>query len=178
MISLLVTWVECTLSKSAGHTKLCCAVKTPEGRDAIHRELDRLERWDCVNLMESSRKPRDASSSEDMELEQVQRRFMKMIKRLDHFHDGTGLKEFGLFSLKKKWLRRDLIALSSTRRDYKKAGEAHWAGICSGGTSRNILKLKDGIRIDIRQKFLTIRVMRHLNRFLPHPWNVQGWMWL
>ncbi|GAB0183218.1 hypothetical protein GRJ2_000787100 [Grus japonensis] len=43
--------IECTVSKLADDTKLCGVVNMLEGRDAIQRDLDRLERWARVNLM-------------------------------------------------------------------------------------------------------------------------------
>jgi len=50
-VSNMDSGTECTLSKFADDTKLCGVVDMLERRDTIQRDLDRLERWVCMNCM-------------------------------------------------------------------------------------------------------------------------------
>ncbi|GAB0183633.1 cAMP-dependent protein kinase inhibitor alpha [Grus japonensis] len=47
-VSNMDSGIECTLSKFANNTELCGVFDTLEGRDAIQRDLDRIESLDFI----------------------------------------------------------------------------------------------------------------------------------
>jgi len=132
-----------------GFIKSSVASRSREVILPLYSSLVRPHLESCVQLWSPQHR-------EDMDLlEQVQRRVTKMIRGLEHLSCEDRLRELGLFSLEKRRLRGDLIAVFQY---FKWAYKKDRHKLLAGPVAIDI-KMKEGrFRLDISIVLKTSRV--------------------
>uniref|UniRef100_A0A452HYE6 Reverse transcriptase domain-containing protein n=1 Tax=Gopherus agassizii TaxID=38772 RepID=A0A452HYE6_9SAUR len=102
---------------------------------------------------------------DEFKLEQVQRRATRMIRGMENLSYERRLKELGLFSLAKRRLRGDMLALYKYIRGINiREGEELFKLSTNVDTRTNGYKLDTRkFRLEIRRRFLTIRGVKFWN---------------
>ena len=89
------------------------------------------------------------------------------MKGMEYLPYEDRLRELGLFSTDKRWHRRNLIAaFQYMNRGYKKEVDRLFSRVCCDRTRGNgFTPNEERFRLDIRNMFFTLTVVRHWCRF-------------